>query len=237
MHDLAAVLAELKAKASEKTKATYLRHGAPRDRTLGVSVADLKLIAKTIRKQQSLACELFATGTFDAMYLAGLVADGAQLTRKQLQTWASAAADAPMIAEYTVPWVTLESAFAHDLAIEWINAKKEHLAAVGWCTYSGIVATTPDDDLDLAEIEALLDNIPARIAKAPNRVRLTMNAFVIAVGTYVEPLFKHANATAKKLGAVTVDMGDTACEVPLAVERIARAHASGRTAKRKTIRC
>src|ERR1035441_9237949 len=87
MPTLATVLKELKSRASEKTRATYIRHGAPADRTLGVSVAEMKLIAKTIKKQQALACEIYSTGIFDAMYLAGMVADGAQLSKEQLQAW------------------------------------------------------------------------------------------------------------------------------------------------------
>ena len=70
------ILAELKKKGSEKTRATYARHGMPADRVFGVSVADLKVIAKTIKGQQELACELYSTGFMDAMYLAGMVADG-----------------------------------------------------------------------------------------------------------------------------------------------------------------
>jgi 3-methyladenine DNA glycosylase AlkD len=238
MPNLATVMADLKSKASEKTRTIYIRHGAPADRTLGVSAADMKLIAKTIKKQQALACELYETGIFEAMYLAGIVANGAQLTKKQLQSWAEAAANMPMVSEYTVPWVALESADARTLAIDWIKSKKEHVAAAGWCTYSGIVATTPDDELDLPEIEALTKSIPTKIGAAPNRVRLTMNGFVIAVGTYVAPLLKQATLVAKQIGVVSVDVGDTACEVPLATDRIAKAQASGRAGtKRKTIRC
>jgi 3-methyladenine DNA glycosylase AlkD len=237
MPTLAPVMADLKSKASEKTRATYIRHGAPPDLTLGVSVADMKLIVKTIKKQQTLACELYATGIFDAMYLAGMVADGAQLTPAQLQSWAEGAAGMPMIFEYTVPWVALESPSPSALAAKWIASKKEHIAAAGWCTYSGLVATAPDAELDLPAIEALLKSIPAKINSAPNRVRSTMNSFVIAAGTYVAPLLKQATAVAKQLGAVAVDVGDTACEIPVASDRIAKAHASGRTAKRKTMRC
>jgi DNA alkylation repair enzyme len=124
MPTLASVMADLKSKASEKTRAIYIRHGAPPDRTLGVSVADMKLIVKTIKKQQALACELYATGIFDAMYLAGLVADGSQLTPKQLHAWAAEAAGMPMIFEYTVPWVALDRANPAAIALEWIAFKK-----------------------------------------------------------------------------------------------------------------
>ena len=57
----------------------------------GVSVADLKVIAKKLKGQQALACELFATGNVDAMYLAGMIADGSRMNRKQLNEWAESA--------------------------------------------------------------------------------------------------------------------------------------------------
>jgi 3-methyladenine DNA glycosylase AlkD len=237
MPTLTTVLADLKSRATEQTRRTYIRHGHPPDHTLGVSSADMKLIAKTIKKQQTLACELYDTGIFEARYLAGMVADGAQLTTKQLQKWADAAADMPMVSEFTIPWVALENPAARALALEWIASKKEHVASAGWATYNGLLITTPDDALDLPEIEALLKSIPTKITTAPNRVKSKMNSFVICVGTYVAPLYKQALATAKQLGAVAVDVGDTDCEVPLATERIAKNLASGRTAKRKTIRC
>lgn len=238
MATVSTVLADLKAKAAENVRALYLRHGAPPDHTLGTKTADLKLVAKSIRKQQALACELYETGVFEAMYLAGLVANGSLLTSSQLESFAEMAAGRPMIYEYTVPWLTVENVHARELASRWIQSGKEHIAAAGWCTWSGLVALTPDEKLDLAEVERLLESIPKKIGKAPNRVRVTMNSFVIAVGTYVAPLLKKAIAIAEKLGDVEVDVGDTACEIPNALERIAKAQASGRAGvKRKTIRC
>jgi 3-methyladenine DNA glycosylase AlkD len=237
MYTVKSIMTELEEKGSEKTRAIYVRHGAPADRIFGVSVADLKVIAKAIKGQQALACDLYDTGNMDAMYLAGMVADGHQMTAKQLEAWAEGAAFS-MISEYTVPWVTIENPAGRDLALKWMKSKKEHVGAAGWCSYSGIVATKPDDTLDLAEIEALLNAVVKDICAARNRVKLTMNGFVIAVGSYVKPLLKQAKATAQKLGKVAVDMGDTDCEVPLASERIAKVEATGKVGqKRKTIRC
>ena len=238
MPTLNSVMADLESKGSEKTRITYARHGMPIDRMFGVSNADLKIIAKKLKKEQALALELYATSNVDAMYLAGLIADGAPMTREQLQSWADGAAGMSMIFEYPVPWVTVESPFAHDLAAEWIKSKKEHVACAGWCTWCGLVATKPDPDLDLAAIEQLLTTIPADITAAKNRVKYDMNKFVIAVGSYVLPLHAQAMATAKKLRAVAVDVGDTDCKVPLATEYIEKVKALGKLGqKRKTIRC
>jgi hypothetical protein len=106
-----------------------------------VSVADLKAIAKTIKGDQALACPLYETGIVDARNLAGLVADGSKM--KELQIWAEGAADMPMISEYAVPGVTVESPHARDLAMEGVRPKKEHNASSGWCPYSGLAATRP----------------------------------------------------------------------------------------------
>ena len=230
------VMKSLKAKGSEQTRKTFRRHGASGD-IYGVRVADMKVIAKTIKGEQELACELFDTGNFDAMYLAGMIADGRQMTKKQLESWVRAASW-QMISEYTVPWVAAESSHGLALAPKWIEAKQEHVAAAGWNTYSGLVATLPDEEFDLAEIEALLERVEKEIGSAPNRVRYCMNGFIIAVGCYVAPLSQLAKATAKRLGKIEVDMGGTACKVPSAPEYITKVEQAGKSGKkRKTIRC
>jgi 3-methyladenine DNA glycosylase AlkD len=236
MNTVGQVMAELKKKGSEQTRKIFARHGAPSN-MFGVKVADLKTIAKKIKGNQALACELYETGNGDAMYLAGIVADGSQMTKRQIESWAKGATWS-MLSEYTVAWVASESPYSRDLAMKWINSKRESIACSGWCTYAGIVAITPDGELDLVEIKELLNRVVKEIEKAPNKVRYTMNGFVIAVGAYVKPLLKHAKRVAKTIGTVSVDVGDTACKVPLATEYIEKIEKMGRIGKkRKTIKC
>ena len=143
-----------------------------------------------------------------------------------------------MLSEYTVAWVATESPYGRDLAMKWMRSKQESVATSGWCTYAGIVATKPDEELDLAEVEELLNHVVERIDAAPNRVRYTMNGFVIAVGAYVKPLLKQAKRVAKTIGKVSVDLGDTVCKVPLASAYIEKIESSGRVGKkRKMIKC
>ncbi len=238
METVKSILAELKAHGSESTRRIYVRHGLPADRVFGVSVANLKIVAKRIKGDQKLAADLYDTGNVDAMYLAGIMADGSKMTNKQLDGWAKAADGLPLIAEYAVPWVAVESGQARELAAKWIQSGHESMASCGWCTYSGIVATAADEDLDLAEIKGLLQRIAKEIHGSPNRVRSTMNGFVIAVGTFVKPLSSQAKATAAKIGKVSIDTGETDCKVRLATASIEKAEAAGKAGKkRKTIRC
>ena len=92
--------------------------------------------------------------------------------------------------------------------------------------------------LDLAEIQRLMDRVVKEVGTAPNRVRYCMIGFVIAVGGYVIPLLKQAKAAARQIGAVSVDVGETACKVPNATEYIEKLESMGRVGrKRKTMRC
>ncbi len=236
MESVSEVFAQLEKKGSAQTRKIYARHGAP-EAMFGVKAADLKVIAKKIKGNQDLALELYDTHNSDAMYLAGIVADGAQMTKRQLDSWAKAASWYH-IAEYAVPGVAAESPHARSLALKWMKAKKESVASCGWATYSASLAVTPDDQLDLEEIKQLLTVVKETIHDAQNRVRYTMNNFVISVGTYVKPLFPEAQRTAKAIGKVSVEMGETACKVPLATEYIAKVKKMGRVGKkRKTSKC
>jgi len=236
MNTIDDVMAELERKGSEKTRKTYARHGIDIP-MFGVSVADLKLIAKKIKGNQVLALGLYETGNYDAMYLAGMVANGAEMSKKQLDAWARAA-KSDAICAYPVTWVATESPFARELAMKWIGSKKETIAVCGWSTYGGIVATTPDEQLNLDEVKSLVDRVVEEIHEAPNKVCYVMNQFVIAVGGYVRPLLQHAKKAAKTIGAVSVDMGDTACKVPRALDYIEKIERMGRVGKkRKTMKC
>lgn len=233
LKDAMAALAKL---GNEQTKKTWLRHGATGE-LFGVKVGDMKTLLKKVKGEQQLAMDLYATGNLDAMYFAGLLADGAKMTRKQLDAWAKAARWY-MISEYTVPWVASEHPEGREIALEWIGSKVPHIQCSGWNAYGSVMATRPDSELDLKEIEGLLGRVEKEIKKAPERVPYCMNGFVISVAWAVKPLTAKAKATAKKIGTVEVDMGDTDCKVPLATEYITKLESMGRIGmKRKSAKC
>jgi 3-methyladenine DNA glycosylase AlkD len=230
------ILDELKALGSESIKRMLLKHGA-KEPFFGVKVEELKKIQKRIKKDHKLALELYDTGVSDAMYLAGLIADDAKMTKKDLQRWAKEAYWY-MLSEYTVPWVASESKYGRELALKWIESKNENIAATGWATLSSLVSIKDDAELDLPELKGLVDRVQKTIHQQPNRVRYVMNAFVIAVGSHVSALTDHAVKAAKGIGNVSVDMGGTACKVPSALEYIDKVQKKGAIGKkRKTAKC
>ena len=233
--DVAEIMAELQAMGSESLKKILLKHGV-KEPFFGVKVEQLKTIQKKVKRDYQLARDLFATGNADAMYLAGLIADDEKMTKADLQTWAGEAVS-NNIGEYTVPWVAAEGKYGFELAVEWINDSREHVAATGWSTLSNVAALKPDDKLDIEALKALLARVEQNIHSSPNRVRATMNGFIISVGTYVSPLADDAIATAHKIGPVMVDKNGTACKTPSAADYITKAKAKGAVAKKKTVKC
>jgi hypothetical protein len=234
--NLKQVMAALQAKSSEQIKRIMVKHGAPASH-LGVRIGDMKPIVKQIKGNQALALELYATGIGDAQYLAGMVADGRLMTAKQLQTWADTASWS-MISGNTVPCVASEHPEGFKLASKWIDAQDQQVAHAGWATLGAIAAVVPDADLPVAAYGKLLDRVAKTIHRAPDDLRYTMNTFVIMVGTYVAPLGDKAITTARKLGPVEVDMGDTECKVPEAESYILKCRRGAAVApKRKTMRC
>lgn len=230
------ILAQLKLLGSDSIKKVLLKHGA-REPFYGVKVEELKKIQKKIKKDYKLSMELFDSGISDAMYLAGLIADSDKMTKKDFQHWAEKAYWY-MLTEYPVAWVAAESKYGMELALEWIESPKENIACAGWATLGTMASIKPDAELDIKLYKKLIERVGKEIDNAPNRVRYTMNTFVLCAGAYVAELLDFAVKTAEKTGRVQVDMGGTACKVPYIPDYIEKMRLRGNLGvKRKTARC
>src|SRR6478736_8827870 len=97
----AEIVQELTPLGNESIKRVLLKHGI-KEPLLGVKVEDLKKIQKRIKKDYQLALDLYDTGIYDAMYLAGLIADDARMTKKDLRRWVENA-NSDSLCNYTVP--------------------------------------------------------------------------------------------------------------------------------------
>ena len=230
------IMQQLQQSGHESIKKVLVKHGA-REPFFGVKVEDLKKIAKKVKTDYALSLELYNTGNSDAMYLAGLIADPIKMTREELNDWAEKAYWY-YLSEFTVPWVTSESRYGVELALLWIDSDKENIASAGWATLASIAAVKEDDEIDATLYHQLLARVSKTIHSEKNRVRHTMNNFVIAVGGYCRHLSSDALKVASTLGKVHVDMGGTACKVPDATEYIQKMHKRNLLGKkRKSARC
>jgi len=230
------ILAEIEPLGTESYRKVLRNHGITGP-LYGVKISDLKKYEKMFRKNNELAKDLYATGVYDAMYLAGLIADETKMTPEDLNLWLSKA-ESDAIAEYAVAWVAADGPHGWGLALDWIESEEVKTAVAGWGTLSSLVAVKADKDLDVSALRGLLHRVRDTIHDQPDRVRYKMNGFVIALGSYVAELTQEALTVGKQIGTVKVDMGNTACKVPSAPEYIQKVVDAGRVGKkRKTARC
>lgn len=223
----------LASKGSEQTKKVLMNHGA-REPFFGVKVSDLKVIQKKLKRNYALSLELFASGNSDAMYLAGMIAESEKMTREDLNRWANEAYWY-YISEFAVPWVASENPLGWELAHEWINSETETKMACGWATFSSVLSIAPDEVINMDDVSQLLERIEKTIHQSPNRVRYTMNNFVIAAGSYCSRMNEPAKKAALQIGKVKVDMGGTACKVPYAPEYIEKVEKAGKLGQKRKL--
>jgi len=230
------ILKELKPLGKDSYKKMMMKNYGVKEPYFGVAISELKKFQKRIKTDYQLALDLYDTGNYDAMYLAVLIADDARMTKKDLQHWVDKA-----YAGYLpggAAWVAAGNGHGWEMALKWIESKKPLVAAAGWATFSSLVSVKDDEDLDIAELRRLLTRVQKTIHDEPDMVRYHMNAFVIAVGSYVKPLTGLAIQVGKKVGPVTADLGDNNCQICFAPDYIRKVEERGTIGKkRKTAKC
>ena len=81
------VLKWLKSHSNKRTLDGMARYAVPSDKALGVSMANLKVLAKKLGFNHALAEALWQTDVYEARMLATLVDDPAQVTSAQMDRW------------------------------------------------------------------------------------------------------------------------------------------------------
>src|SRR5271155_5218848 len=106
------IVEELRRLGAESIK-KVLRNHRVKEPFFGVKIGDMKPILKRIKKDYQLALDLYDTGIYDAMYLAGLIADDAKMTKKDLNRWVKAAYGGSL-PSCTVAWVAAGSVHGYE---------------------------------------------------------------------------------------------------------------------------
>lgn len=231
------ILSELESLGSESYKRTMMKNHGVREPFSGVKIADLQRIRKREKVNHPLALELYASGHYDAMYLAGLIADDARMSRDDLRRWVDGAYGGALPG-FTVPWVAAGSPHGWEMGLEWIESDRPTVALAGWSTLACLAGMKPDSELDLVAWNALIDRVVATIHGVSDLARYGMNAFLIATGCGIAALTGRALEAAGEIGPLTADLGNNRCEVPPAADFIRKVQAKGGVGKkRKSVKC
>lgn len=215
---LAEAMAALESAGSAQTRKTYARHGVEQP-MFGVSFATLKTLMKRIRVDHELALALWHTGNFDARNLAVKIVDPGRMSEEELDAWALDPA-ARMCSSY-VAQIAAEGPHGHACVERWLLAANEAQRCAGWSLVGALAMR--DETMADTWFAQRLQAIERAIHAAPNGEREVMNRALIAIGCRNAALRRTATTAAKRIGAVEVDHGDTACKTPDAVTAVDKA--------------
>jgi 3-methyladenine DNA glycosylase AlkD len=200
--NLETVMQELEALGKERMKKMYISNGA-HEPLFGVATGAMKPMARKIKINQPLAEELYATGNYDAMYFAGIIADPNGMTESDYDRWIDAAYFY-MLSDYVVAVTLSESAIAQEVSDKWIASGEELKMSAGWSCYCWLLGNRKDVEFSESKISNMLDLVEKTIHDSPERTKASMNNFLSTVGISYLPLHEKAVETAKAVGIVEV---------------------------------
>lgn len=230
------VMQELEALGKERTKKMYISNGA-HEPLFGVATGAMKPIAKKIKIDQTLAEELYATGNYDAMYFAGVIADPKAMTVEDFNRWIDAAYFY-MLSDYVVAVTLAEAPIAQEVADAWIASGEELKMSAGWSCYCWLLGNRKDSEFSESKLANMLDVVKNTIHDVPERTKSAMNNFLYTVAISYVPLHEQAVATAQAIGPVEMKRDNKKSTQLNAYETIQKEIERGRIGfKRKYVRC
>jgi 3-methyladenine DNA glycosylase AlkD len=226
----------LEALGKERTKKMYISNGA-HEPLFGVAMGAMKPIAKKIKINQRLAGELYTTGSYDAVYFAGIIADQKAMTESDFDRWIDTAYFY-MLSDYVVAVTLSESDIAQDVADKWIASGEEPRMSAGWSCYCWLLGNRSDNEFSESKISNMLDIVKNTIHDSPERTKSAMNNFLYTVGVSYLPLNEKVMETAAEVGTVEVKREKKKTSFLNAYESIQKEMDKGRLGfKRKYVRC
>jgi hypothetical protein len=230
------VMQELEALGKERTKKMYMSNGA-HEPLFGVATGAMKPIAKKIGIDQALAEELYATGNYDAMYFAGIIANPNEMSESDYDRWMDSAYFY-MLSDYVVAVTLAEAEIAQQVADKWIESGDELRMSAGWSCYCWLLGNRPDVEFSEDKLAGMLEIVKNTIHNAPERTKSAMNNFMYTVGFSYLPLHELAVETAKAVGPVEMKRDKKKSTILNAYENIQKEIERGKIGfKRKYVRC
>ena len=236
MMNVELVMQELEALGKERMKKMYMSNGA-HEPLFGAATGAMKPIVKKIKMNQPLAEELYATGNYDAMYFAGIIAEPNAMTEADYDRWIDAAYFY-MLSDYVVAVTLSESDIAQEVSDKWIASGEELRMSAGWSCYCWLLGNRLDIEFSETKISDMLDMVKNTIHDSPERTKSAMNNFIYTVGISYLPLHEKAIETAKAIGIVEIKRDKKKNSFLNAYESIQKEVERGKLGfKRKHVRC
>ena len=203
-------LKQPKALGNAKVRAQNAKSGAG-DNQFGVSLGDIRVLAKKIRTDHPLALSLWETGNADAQFLATLLIQPKKLSAREMDRLVRSVAFV-RVADWLNAYVVRQHPDKEALRRDWMATDDRWAARAGWDLTAERIAKSPDG-LDLP---ALLARIESEMADADPEVQWTMNNTLAGIGIHFPKHRKRVIAIGERLGLYRDWPVSKGCIIPFA---------------------
>jgi 3-methyladenine DNA glycosylase AlkD len=145
--EVTVILAEIAALGSEENRAGMARYGIRVDDAYGVSVYELRRIARRLGRDRERAAALWETGNHEARLLAAFTDEPGLVDRDQMERWA-ASFDSWDLCDQVTTDLFDQSPFAWPKAREWAGRSEEFVKRAGFAMMAGLAVhdkAAPDE--------------------------------------------------------------------------------------------
>ena len=172
------------------------RYGISTRKALGISVTELRTLARSIGRDHELAADLWDTEIHEARILASMVDDPAQVTEAQMEAWAYDL-DSWDLCDQVCGNLFDRTRFAFRKAVEWSSREDEFVKRAGFALMA--VAAVHRKDAPDAQFETFLPIIRAEATDDRNFVRKAMSWALRQIGKRSPELNARAIETARQI--------------------------------------
>ncbi len=144
------ILQKLKALSDPEAVAGMARFGINPENTYGVSIPNLRQIAKETGKDHALAQQLWASGIHEARILASMVDDPEMVTEEQMESWVQDF-DSWDVCDQCCMNLFEKTGFAYQKANEWSSNDREFTKRTAFVLIARLAVSDKKADDDLFE--------------------------------------------------------------------------------------
>jgi 3-methyladenine DNA glycosylase AlkD len=190
------IIKKLKSLSNHKNIEGMVRFGINAKNTLGISIYDLRPLAKQIGKNHKLALELWDSGIHEARILAGYIDESDKVTEKQMEKWV-AGFDSWDVCDQVCSSLFDKTSFVWQKLQEFTQRKEEFVKRTGF-TLMACLAVHDKKAQDKDFIK-LLPIIKRESMDERNFVRKAVNWALRQIGKRNKNLNKEAIKTAREI--------------------------------------
>jgi len=172
-------LRELKSMANPKNVEGMAKFGINREGTLGISIYDLRPMAKRIGEDHKLAGELWSTGIHEARLLAGYIDDPEKVSERQMEAWA-ADFDSWDVVDQVCSNLFDQTGLAYAKAVEWSARDEEFVKRAGFVLMAAL--SVHDKNASDKEFEKFFPIIKRQSTDERNFVKKAVNWALRQIG-------------------------------------------------------